>query len=107
MRTCGALGVPAGPRVGVAHHPPTIPLTGAVVARILGRKFTAVPFGVVFPGREIGCLPGVGPGGLLRDRTAPYGKTWRDGISFRVSAAVVGRSVDGKPFPRPAAKKAA
>ena len=67
----------------------------------------AALFGVVFPSREVGCLPGAWPGGLLRDRTGRYDMVCRAGIFLGVSAAVAGRSVDGKPFPRLAVKEAA
>ena len=78
----------------------TVPLTTAIMAQMLGLKFMATLFGIVFLSHQVGSFIGVWLGGLLYDRTGSDDAIWWAGVCFGVFAAIVHLPINDKPLVR-------
>lgn len=74
----------------------TAPLTSSTVAQLLGARYLATLYGVVFFSHQVGAFLGVYLGGRLYDATGSYQTVWIIGIVLGVIAAIVHIPIDDK-----------
>ncbi len=80
----------------------TVPLTSGLVAQMLGTRYMAMLYGIVFLSHQIGSFAGVMLGGTAYDLTGSYDLFWWSAIAFGLVAALLHWPIDDRPIARPA-----
>ncbi len=75
----------------------TVPLTSGAVAQILGARYLATLYGVVFFSHQVGGFLGVWLGGRVFDATGSYTPVWIGAILLGLFAALVHLPIEDTP----------
>lgn len=67
----------------------TVPATSGPVAVMIGTRYMALLYGIVFLGHQVGCFSGVWMGGWLYDRIGSYDVVRWLGVALGVAAAIL------------------
>jgi len=75
----------------------TIPVSNALLAQVLGARYLATLFSLVFVAHQVGSFLGVWIGGAVFDATGSYGVIWWTAAALGVIAALVCLPIDERP----------
>lgn len=75
----------------------TVPLTSGAVAQILGARYLATLYGVVFFSHQVGGFLGVWLGGRVFDATGSYTPVWIGAIALGLFATVIHLPIEDVP----------
>jgi MFS family permease len=78
----------------------TVPLTGAVVARIFGVRYMATLFGFCFVCHQIGSFLGIWIGGRLYDLYGTFDAIWWAAIALGLVSALLNYPINDRPLAR-------
>ena len=74
----------------------TAPLTSSTVAQLLGARYMATLYGIVFLGHQVGAFLGVWLGGRIFDATGSYDSIWRLAIGLGIAAMLLHLPIDDR-----------
>lgn len=74
----------------------TAPLTSSTVAQLLGARYLATLYGVVFFAHQIGAFLGVWLGGRIFDSTGSYTAVWQISIALGIAAMFIHLPIDDR-----------